>query len=320
MRRFLFLPLRALLFPMKESPLDFSTLERGALAFAFGLEEASFEKLLSTSRDCYEKIELKPRRGTAPRIVYRVESELKAIQQLIGKSLALTGYYPTHDQQIVHGFVKGKSITTNAELHCKKRFVRCCDIENFFGSITSSLVNSIFVRVGCSASVAAALTELCTLHGSLVQGAPSSPTISNLAACDVDVALAKLANDYGCTFTRYVDDVTFSGDRVPSRSEIEGAMPGDFRLCSAKWRDFKAGHKQYVTGVAVDGEKPRANAALRRQVRAELRSLKRLGSSIHFEKSRISKATLLGKICHINSIEKELGARLFEIYNSCFDE
>src|SRR5262249_29867281 len=129
-----------------------------------------------------------------------------------------------------HGFVPGRSILTNAQPHAGKAFVVNLDLRDFFPSIAFPRVRSVFQRAGYSPAVATILALLCTecprkvvtydgatYHVAtsprgLPQGACTSPSLSNLVARRLDRRLSGLARRMGLTYTRYADDLTFSGD------------------------------------------------------------------------------------------------------------
>ena len=68
------------------------------------------------------------------------------------------------------------------------------------------------MAVGYSESVAMMLTNLCCLEGSLPQGAPTSAALSNILMKDFDYKIGAFCKMYKIRFTRYADDMTFSGD------------------------------------------------------------------------------------------------------------
>ncbi|CQH26627.1 Retron-type reverse transcriptase [Yersinia enterocolitica] len=117
---------------------------------------------------------------------------------------------------ISHGFMRGKSIVTNAETHKKKKFVLNIDIENFFDSIHFGRIYGYFLsnkNFELNPTIAKILANIVCHNGSLPQGAPTSPIISNLVAHILDIKLAKIAQENSCQYTRYVDDLTFSTNK-----------------------------------------------------------------------------------------------------------
>lgn len=116
----------------------------------------------------------------------------------------------------VHGFVKHKSIFTNAKSHRNKRWVLNVDLEDFFGSINFGRVRGLLIKDKAFAldpTVATLIAQIASHKNSLPQGAPTSPIISNLVARPLDLKLVGLAKKYGCNYTRFADDITFSTNK-----------------------------------------------------------------------------------------------------------
>ncbi|WP_284163744.1 reverse transcriptase family protein [Frigidibacter sp. SD6-1] len=180
---------------------------------------------------------------------------------------------PPHPDAI--GFRKGTSCLTGARRHAGEQAVVCFDLTDFFPTIGFSRVYAIFRTLGYPTPVARALTGICTavtpdellqdnriaarnlLTGRhLPQGAPTSPALANLAARALDRRLAGLARRLGASYSRYADDLAFSGDRhvVPT---LLSAVPDivretGFRLNPAKTRKAHSGQRQTVTGIVVN--------------------------------------------------------------------
>ena len=154
------------------------------------------------------------------------------------------------------GFRKNYSIIDNARLHVGKELVINFDIKDFFPSIRYRDVFVMFHYMGYRKDVAHLLTKLCTNdHNALPQGAPTSPSISNHIVLKLDKRLGKLAESIGADYTRYADDITFSGDKtiasvVPLISKIieeEG-----FTVNRRKTRLQYSFNRQEVTGLIVN--------------------------------------------------------------------
>jgi retron-type reverse transcriptase len=123
----------------------------------------------------------------------------------------------------VHGFVKKRSIVTNALAHLSggnPTFVLNLDLKNFFPSITFFRVRGVFQKnpFNFSFELSTVLAQLCTFNGQLPQGAPTSPYIANLVCRGLDRDLMALAKRQRANYTRYADDITFSFSvRDPTR-------------------------------------------------------------------------------------------------------
>ena len=108
----------------------------------------------------------------------------------------------------VHGFTKGRSICSNASEHVGRRLILNIDLRDFFPSIHFGRVRGLFAShpFNFSNVVASTLAQLCTREGELLQGAPTSPIISNLICRRLDTDLWRLTRSLGCKYTRYADD------------------------------------------------------------------------------------------------------------------
>ncbi len=166
-----------------------------------------------------------PRRITAPR------PRLKKLQRRILDELL--DKCATHEA--AHGFVRGRSVVTNAQPHAAAALVIKLDLRDFFPTIHFRRVAGLFQHYGYAQEVAAALASLCTHRpqlgdgrtlwpGVLPQGAPTSPALANLLCRRLDSRLCGLARRAGATYTRYADDLTFSFAKEPARPQTLGRL------------------------------------------------------------------------------------------------
>ena len=146
----------------------------------------------------------------------------------------------------IHGFVKGKSIKTNATAHLNKKVVVSVDIKNFFESIKKPQVEDTLIEHGINSTMATILSEVLTINGFLPQGFNSSPIIANMVAKKMDKKLIKYCGDK-ITYTRYADDLYFSSNSTsPDISKIiEIVENSGFEVNSNKTQIMKRGQKQY---------------------------------------------------------------------------
>ena len=159
-------------------------------------------------------------------------------------------------------FVKGRSIANNARFHTGKKVVVVVDIKDFFGSITKEQVFYALQKEGISDIDAARIIEICTLDGSLPQGAPTSPLLSNIVFKKLDYRLAGLAGKWdkrktGTAYSRYADDLTFSSNDVVFHriflSVVEKFLDEEgFCINHDKTKIMRNGNRQMVTGVVVN--------------------------------------------------------------------
>ena len=219
-----------------------------------------------------------------------------------------------------HGFVKDRSIKTNAELHATHDYALCLDIEDFFPSIKQEKAMRVFARAGYSRRASAALADLCCYLGTLPQGAPTSPGLANLVFAQTDEQLASLAKQHNATYSRYADDLTFSSNTPLDNllEAVEQVLQNDgFRLNPSKTKEFLPGQPKRITGLIVQNGLIRVPRKLKRKLKQEIYYCKKFGVVQHLENSEASKSVnyreyLYGKAYYIKMIEPDMGERLLK--------
>lgn len=172
-----------------------------------------------------------------------------------------------------HGFVPNRSIITNARVHVGHKELLKLDIEDFFGSIKSNAVREVFESAGFPNNVCWALTRLVTKNSCLPQGAPSSPTLSNLTCLKLDVYLQKAAEENNLVYTRYADDMCFSGDAIPD--EMKGMVSSilskfDLRLNDKKTTLSRDGQRKIITGISISSGELKLPRSYLRELRKQI--------------------------------------------------
>jgi RNA-directed DNA polymerase len=149
-----------------------------------------------------------PKKSGDTRIISAPATALKILQRKLSQVL----YSVYEPKAAVHGFLPSRSILTNAKQHLHKRFVLNIDLKDFFNSIHFGRVRGIFMAppYKLPEEVATVLAKICCYSGTLPQGAPTSPIVSNMVCPRMDSQLRLLAKEFKCTYTRYCDDITFS--------------------------------------------------------------------------------------------------------------
>ena len=235
-----------------------------------------------------------------------------------------------------HGFVTGRSIVSNAGPTLRAQLVVVnLDLEGFFPSIGLPRVRRVFQRLGYSPAVATILALLCTecprraviydgvtYHVAtgprgLPQGACTSPGLSNQVARRLDKRLGGLAAKLGLTYTRYADDLTFSGDaalegrvgylmaRVRHIAREEG-----FAVNEAKSRVLRQSAAQLVTGLVVN-DRPGVRRSEIRKLRAILHKARVEGLERQNREGHPNfVAWLQGKIAFVEMVRPEAGSKL----------
>lgn len=140
----------------------------------------------------------------------RLQTNLSNLLSNCSQELEASGARKT---PFVHGFVKGKSILTNAKVHRNKRWVLNLDLHDYFGTVNFGRVRGTFIKDRCfelHADIATLVAQIACRNNALPQGSPCSPIIANMVARTMDLKLVDVANQYGLRYSRYADDITFS--------------------------------------------------------------------------------------------------------------
>lgn len=257
----------------------------------------------------YRRVSLSKRDG-GTRELSVPDPLLKSIQRAIAqKLLVLEPVSP-----LATAYRPGGSTRLNAALHVGKPLVLKLDILGFFDHITYPLVKEkAFPSLRYSEPNRILLTLLCTHQDALPQGAPSSPAISNIILFDFDRAIAAWCDQRGVAYSRYCDDMTFSGDFDPRqllpvvRREL-GKL--GFFLNPRKTAVLRPGRRQLVTGLVVNQQLSVPREMLR-SLRQELYYCRKFGLSSHLERRGIPltpkqyAARLLGKLNYVLSIRPD---------------
>lgn len=180
-------------------------------------------------------------------------------------------------------YVKGKNIRENARFHRNQPRVLSLDLHDFFGQISSFLVFKIFIDAGYATDVSMLLTSLCCLSDRLPQGASTSAYLSNLVMKEFDDSMAKYVAENKIRYTRYADDMTFSGNievRNIIRFVRKNLKPYGLELNESKTRVRNGGQQQEVTGIVVN-EKLQISKKKRKKIRQEIYYIKKYGLQSH---------------------------------------
>lgn len=228
------------------------------------------------------------KRSGSLRLLEAPKPRLKRLQRRILDEILSP--IPPHDA--AHGFRPGRSVTSFVEPHVGRRIVLKMDLRDFFATITAARVVSIFLTAGYPEPVARRLAGLCTntvpravlehapgtgteiersrldaiwragqlyRQPHLPQGAPTSPALANLAAYRLDARLAGMARSAGAYYTRYADDLVFSGEEDFARSigrfpahAAAIALEEGFAVQHRKTRVMRRGQCQRAAGVVIN--------------------------------------------------------------------
>ena len=212
-------------------------------------------------------------------------------------------------------YVKGKSIKDNAKYHRNQKKLLSLDISDFYNSISSWYVYNVFISGGYSDSVSKMITQLCCFKNSLPQGAPTSAALSNIVMLDFDYTIGEYCKGHGIRYTRYADDMAFSGNF--NECKIISLVKHELRKLNLKLNPKKTrlriqGQQQEVTGIIVNN-KLQLSREKRRAIRQEIYYIKKYGIKSHMnhlgEKHNNYLVHLAGKInfaLFINPHDREM--------------
>ncbi len=276
------------------------------------------------------------KRSGGARLIEAPKQRLAKMQRRILHELL--DYVPVH--KAAHGFRPRHSILTHAQRHAGKAVVIRIDLQDFFASIHAGRIHALFAALGYPLEAARALTGLCTHRtpwavvqtapasvtwasrqrlraAHLPQGAPTSPALSNLCAFGLDARLDSLARSFDAEYTRYADDLTFSGGahlaQAAARLEtLVAAIAIDEGFCvnHRKTRIMLRAHRQRITGIVVN-ESPGLARDERDRLKALLHNCVKHGPTGQNRAAHADfRAHLLGLIAHVRMLNAAHGARL----------
>lgn len=217
----------------------------------------------------------------------------------------------------VHGFTRGKGTVTNASAHLGARALLTVDISNFFPSINRLQVELALQAHGASATIAWAIANISTFDDALATGFPTSPVLSNLVFRPLDDEFEYFSNVNELTYTRYADDLTFSGESVNDvhLEAISAKLSSHgFRTNTKKVRFQRTGHRQVVTGFTIaHSDHVRLPKPKKKILRQDLYYSKKIGLAAQASFRNLDEEDfrnqMLGRINYFMSVEPEL-ARL----------
>jgi hypothetical protein len=274
------------------------------------------------------------------RLIEAPKPRLKQLQrQILDRILRRIPPHPA-----VHGFVKGRSIKTFVGPHVGKHVVLRMDLRNFFPTFPAARIQTLFRTLGYPESVADLLGGICTnatpryvwkeapfdtdrlhlqeartLYGRphLPQGAPTSPALANLCTYRVDCRLTGLAQAVGIEYTRYADDLAFSGGETFARQVVRLAthvavilLEEGFSVNHRKTRIMRQGVRQYLAGLVANQRVNVVRTDFDR-LKATLTNCVRLGPETQNHEAHPSfRLHLEGRVGFVEQINPAKGKRL----------
>jgi RNA-directed DNA polymerase len=254
----------------------------------------NLEEIQAGADRLYEEFSI--REGEKLRPIAAPNAYLKRIQRALMRKF----FYRFRPSQAAHGFVRGRSPLTNANVHLAPWYAAgrprdwCLleiDVENFFPSIPTNEVMRVVThilgkRFECPQAILPKMTEiivsLCQRNGALPMGAPTSPVISNLVMARFDAAMLLYAKRWNLTYTRYADDITVFGlnanKAYPTLKKQLDRL--GLKIKSKKTRVLRYHRAMVVTGVTINSGETTVSRRFRRRVRAQIHNTR-----LHVEKA-----------------------------------
>lgn len=259
--------------------------ELGDKAFPYNIYQLHLYCNPNHTEGRYHEFQIPKKHGNGVRVIDAPNNGLKALQRDV-KVLLEALYTPSYN---VMGFVTGKSVVDNARRHLHQNYILNLDLKDFFPSISQPRV---WARLklppfNFQPKIASLIAGICSIKKTvnkdgvkttvyvLPQGAPTSPILSNAVCEKLDRRLRGLAKRFRVNYTRYADDITFSGMRNVFKEdgfkvELERIIEDqNFHINRSKTRIQVAGNHQEVTGLTV-GEKVNVSKKYVKSIRSLL--------------------------------------------------
>jgi hypothetical protein len=246
-----------------------------------------------------------PKPGGLKRLIHNPFPDLKEIQQHLNQYLQ-AAYYQIKPP-CSFGFIplpadesRPRNIYTNALAHAGSNWVLNLDLADFFHNVNSRHLGWIFRELfEFPEALADQLTALCSFKGILPMGAPTSPVLANLSCLLLDIDLQTIAIHHNAIYTRYVDDLTFSFDSIPTLEFTsivrETAIKHGFALNESKIRLKSKEQFPEVTGLILKTPKPDVSPAFLKSLKRDLKMYRRIISP-GFMQRHIFQTSVLDKL------------------------
>lgn len=265
----------------RELPIIYNTTHLSALV---GYKKDYLKKAAINTEYYYRKFKVKKLNGNLREISEPLPS-LKEIQKWI-----LTEILSNVKVSVfAKAYRPNTPLRENLKYHVGQPIVCTIDIKDFFPSIDLISVEKIFMELGYSKILSNLLAKLCTLNNSLPQGAPTSPYLSNLFFKPLDKIISDFCKDNKIKYTRYADDLTFSGDFDADRlKKFVSKVLSEANLVTnpKKFRVMTQNMRQTVTGIVVN-EKHQVSFSKRNKLRQTMYYISTFGLENHKQHENI---------------------------------
>jgi RNA-directed DNA polymerase len=277
------------------------------LAKLLGIKESVLATMINASSSFYRSFSIPKRKGGTREISAPYPSLLLS-QRWIYHNILLS-------QKIhiaAHGFAPNRSIISHANNHLSTKCLLKMDLKNFFPSIEINWIINFFNQLGYAKNVSFYLASLCCFEGALGQGAPTSPYLTNILLYSLDNRLLKLSNSYELKYSRYADDLAFSGNYISHRFiHVVANIVEDYglQINNSKTALHTKPGQRILTGLSVSGEKLTLPRKTKRELRKEIYYITKYGYASHISKKKEKNPfyidSLQGKFSFWKQVEPE---------------
>ena len=257
---------------------------------------------LSEHSDKYYKTYKIPKKSGGKRKISQPSKKLKGLQSwILVNILNKIQVSPS-----CKGFRQGSSILENALPHIGSNTILNLDLRNFFPTITSNQVYNVFKTIGYNKLIATVFTKICTYEETLPQGSPCSPMLANLTAWTLDLRIQGYVGKRGISYTRYADDLSFSGLNptkvvkiIPMIKEI--INDENFTVNHKKKRIASSARAKIVTGLIINEDSVGIGKQKYKELRAKIHHL----TLPHEQTNEKLLYHVGGWLSYLNSVDKE---------------
>lgn len=257
---------------------------------------------LSHHSDKYYKTYEIPKKSGGKRIICQPSKKLKGLQSWI----LINILNKIQVSPSCKGFRIGSSTLDNALPHIGANTILNIDLKDFFPTITAKQVYNVFKAIGYNKLIATVFTKICTFKERLPQGSPCSPMLANLTAWNLDLRIQGFVGKRGIKYTRYADDLSFSGLNPINVVKIIPMIKiisddENFVINHKKTRIASSARAKKVTGLVVNEDSVGIGKQKYKELRAKIHHLT-LPTEQTNEKLLYH---VSGWLSYLNSVDKE---------------
>ena len=275
------------------------------------ISNRTLENILSNKEKYYYSYKVPKKKG-GKRTITPSLRELKDIQYKVQLFINKHIVWPSY----IHGGIKRRSVLTNAEHHVGKYMITNIDVKDCFPNTSFETINRALLNIGFENLLAELLANICTYRNSVPQGAPSSTCIVNIALGIIDEKFNKFCKKKDFAYTRFVDDITVSGDidLRPFKNAFVGFVK-DSNYPISTYAPLGRGEPQIVTGLVVN-DKIRPTSLFIRRLKDDIKSgwlenneMELVANDYGLSITEL-KNNIWGRINFLKSIDKKMGREI----------